>query len=160
MCSREHAYDFKEAVKIQTATSGKLRRLIKGLKSPQLTLRPAEGKWSIKEIISHLADTEIVYGFRYRKILAEESPEVSPFDQNLWAGNLSYRQRDLSSVLEMFEAVRRNNLNLMRLKSAEDWQRVGYHPEYGRLSFAQIVIHLTFHDLNHLEQIRRIRQQM
>lgn len=158
MCSRTHPYSPGEAMKIQAATYSKLRRLTKGLKPPQLAFRPAEGTWSIKEIVTHLADVEMVYGFRYRKILAEETPELSPFDQNLWAGNLNYHQRDLNSVLEMFRAVRQNNLDLMKVKSTKDWQRVGSHPEYGRLTFAQIAIHLTAHDLNHLEQIRRIRR--
>jgi uncharacterized damage-inducible protein DinB len=153
-----HPYSLQQAMKIQAATPGKLRRLTDGLKSQHLAVRPAEGKWSIKEIITHLADTELVYSFRYRKILAEDTPDLSFFDQQLWAGNLSYHQRDLRSVLDMFKAVRQNNLDLMKLTPAKNWQRVGSHAEFGPLTFAQIVVHVVDHDLNHLKQIRQIRQ--
>jgi len=158
MCSKTHSYGLEAAMKIQAATYGKLQRLIKGLKSQQLAFRSAEGKWSIREIVTHLADAELVYGFRYRKILAEDAAEAPAFDQELWAGHLSYRQRDLNSALEMFRAVRQNNLDLMRLTPKKNWQRAGTHPAYGRLTFTQLVSHLAIHDLNHLEQIRQIRR--
>jgi uncharacterized damage-inducible protein DinB len=145
-------------MQLQSATFRKLLGSIKGLSAQQLATRPAKDKWSIKEIITHLADCELVYGFRYRNILAQEAPELVAFDQELWAGNLNYHQRDLRSVLEMFKTVRQNNLNLMKLKPAKEWQRVGRHAEFGQLTFEQIVIHLTQHDLSHLEQIRQTRQ--
>jgi hypothetical protein len=160
ICSRTHAYGPEEAMKIQAATYSKLRKLTEGLRPQQLSFRPAEGKWSIKEIATHLADTELVYGFRYRKILAEEAPPLATFDQQLWAGNLGYQQHDLNSVLEMFKALRRSSLGLMKIKSAKDWQRSGSHPEFGQLTVEQMVIHTASHDLNHLEQIRQIRQRV
>ena len=157
MCKRVHGYGVAEALKSLGATSGRLRAYTKRLTPKQLAARPAEGKWSIRELVTHLADTEIVYGFRYRKILAEETPELVTFDQELWAGNLNYRERDFNSVLDLFKAIRGNNLDLAKRKSAKDWKRAGKHPEYGPLSLEQLIVHAAFHDTNHLEQIQRIR---
>jgi hypothetical protein len=160
LCKRAHAYGVAEALKTLARTPAKLRGFVNGLTARQLGQRPAEDKWSIREIITHLADTEIVYGFRYRKMLAEESPELAAFDQESWAGNLNYRERDFNSVLDLFEAVRGHNVDLAKRKSAKEWKRTGTHPQYGPIRFEQLVIHAAFHDTNHLEQIQRLRKGM
>lgn len=160
LCHNIHVHSVADALKTQATTAGKLQRLIAELKPQQLAFRPGEGQWSIKEIVTHLADAELVYGFRYRKILAEDAAEAPAFDQELWISRLSAPQRDFKAILEMFKTVRRSNLDLLKVTPAKNLQRAGAHPEYGPLTVAQLMIHLAVHDLNHLKQLRRVRQQL
>ena len=117
--------------------------------------RPAarEG-WSPAEVAVHLADTEVVSGWRYRQILAEDEATIQPYDQDRWAAGLHYDKRDIDLALEAFASARRANLELLQLLSDDDWQRAYHHGEYGRLTLRQKVRHISDHDLAHLRQIR------
>jgi uncharacterized damage-inducible protein DinB len=138
------------------ATPKKIARLASRLGSKGTTARPAEDKWSAREIICHLADCEIVYGMRYRKILAEPGTALVAFDQERWAEGLQYRTQDLRSTLESFTALRAQHLKWLKSLKPEAWGRAGAHPEYGTLSLRQLVTHLADHDRNHTAQIERI----
>jgi DinB superfamily len=110
--------------------------------------------WSPAEVAVHLADTEVVSGWRYRQILAEHEPTIQPYDQDKWATELHYDKRDIDLALEAFASARRANLELLQLLSEDDWERAYQHGEYGRLTLRQKVRHISDHDLAHLRQIR------
>ena len=110
--------------------------------------------WSPAEVATHLADTEVVTGWRVRQILAEREPDIQPYDQEKWAAELHYDQRDLGVALESFAAARRANLEILRLLSDAEWERAYRHREYGRLTLRQKIRHISDHDLAHLRQIR------
>jgi len=110
--------------------------------------------WSPAEVATHLADTEIVTGWRLRQILAEDTPTIQPYDQEKWAAALRYQQRDPALALESFAAARRANLELLRLLSDAEWDRAYVQPEYGRQTLRIKIQHISDHDLAHLRQIR------
>lgn len=110
--------------------------------------------WSPAEVATHLADTEVVTGWRIRQILAIDEPEIQPYDQDKWATALRYDERDANLSLEAFAAARRANLEILRLLSDEDWERVYVQPEYGRQTLRAKIRHISDHDLAHLRQIQ------
>jgi hypothetical protein len=110
--------------------------------------------WSPAEVATHLADTEVVTGWRMRQILAVDEPEIQPYDQEAWVSALHYDKRDITVALESFAAARRANLEILRLLSEDDWERAYHHKEYGRLTLRQKIHHISDHDLAHLRQIR------
>jgi len=114
----------------------------------------ARDGWSPGEVATHLADTEVVTGWRIRQILAIDEPEIQPYDQDKWATALRYDERDANLSLEAFAAVRRANLEILRLLSDEDWERVYVQPEYGRQTLRAKIRHISDHDLAHLRQIQ------
>ncbi len=147
-------------LKAQAATPGKLLRLTRGLTRAQLLARPAPGKWSIHEIVCHLADTEVANAWRYRKVLAEEALGLTAWDQDRWAAGQSYRRQDLRLALEQYRSLRARNLALLRLVGRERWARAVAHPTLGTLNAAQMLVHLAHHDAKHVEQIERIRKHL
>lgn len=110
--------------------------------------------WTPAEVATHLADTEVVSGWRIRQILAENEPDIQPYDQDKWATALHYGERDVNLALEAFVAARRANVEILRLLAENDWERTYVHEEYGRLTLRQKVRHLSDHDLTHQRQIR------
>lgn len=157
LCSSVHNYTAGQAITHQAATYARLARLTKDLTPRQLAFRPAPHKWSIKELLCHLCDTEIVYSFRYRKVLSEGYPFLSSFDQNLWAKEMIYDKQDARTILETFKLLRLNNVAVMRSLTGRKWGRIGMHEQFGRISFRQMVAHLADHDRKHVQQITTIR---
>jgi hypothetical protein len=114
----------------------------------------APGKWTAAEILCHLADTEIAFSFRLRQTLAEEHHVVQPFDQDHWATHYATISGD--QALQAFVALRRWNLILLDQLSPGEWERHLTHPERGELTFLTLVETMAGHDLNHLDQLRKI----
>jgi hypothetical protein len=134
-----------------------LRALAAG--DPALLRAPeGPGKWSVLQVLQHLADTETVYGYRIRMIVAHDEPPIQGYDQDLWAERLRYNDDDPALVLEEFEAMRRRNLRLYRSLRPEELERAGLHSERGRESAGLIVRMLAGHDLVHRRQVERIRR--
>lgn len=142
--------------KIWSETPAKLARLLKGVSAAKLRKRPAPGKWSIQEIVLHLADDEIVVGFRLRMILGAPGTALAGFDQDAWAAQCAYDKRDLRTALEQFAAVRKANLALLKAIRPEQWKHYGIHSERGEESIETILTMMAGHDVNHLAQIERI----
>ncbi len=118
------------------------------------TLPSGSDGWSPADVAAHLADTEVVTGWRLRQILAEDKPTIQPYDQEKWAGALRYQERDVGLALEAFAAARRANLEILRLVSDGEWERAYVQPEYGRQTLRAKIRHISDHDLAHLRQIR------
>jgi uncharacterized damage-inducible protein DinB len=146
----------KEPLQVQQTTPKKLSTLIRKLNKKQLTRRPAPGKWSIAEILAHLADTELAGGWRMRMILSQNGTPVQAFDQDAWANIFNYLQRDSKASLETFRVLRQNNLALLKSVPKSLWENYGMHEERGKESIAHIVRMFAGHDLNHLQQIEKI----
>jgi uncharacterized damage-inducible protein DinB len=141
---------------IQAATPKKLGRLIARASPAKLRRRPAPGKWSAAEILAHLADAEIVTGWRMRQILGAPGTPIQPFDQDVWAAAGHYDKRDARKSLEQFRAVREGNLALLKSLTAEQWKHHGMHAERGVETIEHIVCMMAGHDLNHTAQVERI----
>ena len=149
----------KEPLQLQQATPRKLTALTKGLGRKQLTRRPAPGKWSIAEILAHLADAELVVGFRLRLMLASNGSPIQAFDQDAWAETFNYGRRDPKISLETFSMLRKNNLRLLSSVPRRLWENYGQHSERGKETVEHVMRMMAGHDLNHLQQIERIAKQ-
>src|ERR1700730_6393334 len=146
----------KKSLTVQAATAKKLGRLIKGVPPSKLRKRPAPDKWSVGEILAHLADAEIVGGFRMRLILGAPGTPVAAFDQDSWVISGHYEKRDPRKSVEQFRVVREANLSLLKSLKPEQWKHYGLHSERGQETIEHIVRMFAGHDLNHLQQIERI----
>ncbi len=146
----------QDPVKVQSTTTKKLTRLIKGVTTAKLRKRPAPEKWSVAEILAHLADVEIVVGWRMRSILGAPGTPVQAFDQNAWVTAGHYEKRDPRKSLEQHRVVREANLALLKSLSPDQWKHYGQHAERGQESIEHIVRMIAGHDVNHIHQIERI----
>jgi hypothetical protein len=146
----------KQPLVVQAATAKKLERLIKGVSTARLCKRPAPEKWSVSEIVAHLADGEIVGGFRMRLILGAPGTPIVAYDQDQWATSGHYDKRDPRKSVEQFRVLREGNLALLRSLIPEQWKHYGMHSERGRESIEHIVRMFAGHDINHLRQIEKI----
>ena len=146
----------QDPLKVQAATPKKLEKLLRGRAPARLTRRPAPGKWSIAEIVAHLADDELVGAYRIRRILESPGLAIELFDQDRWAAIGKYDRRDIKRSLELFRALREANLALLKTLQRDQWDHHGVHAERGAESIRAITEHFACHDLNHLEQIEKI----
>jgi hypothetical protein len=149
----------KKPLAVQAATAKKLERLIKGVPTAKLRKRPAPDKWSVGEILAHLAEAEIVGGFRMRLILGAPGTAIAAFDQDSWVISGHYAKRDPRKSLEQFRAVREANLALLKSLTPEQWKHHGVHAERGVETIEHIVRMFAGHDINHTQQIERILEK-
>ena len=146
----------QDPLKVQAATSKKIGRMVERASASRLRKRPAPDKWSVGEILAHLADAEIVLGWRVRLILGAPGTPIQAFDQDSWVTALHYDQRSPRESLAQFRALRAANLALYKSLSAEQWKHYGMHSERGQESVEHMVRMIAGHDLNHLRQIEQI----
>jgi uncharacterized damage-inducible protein DinB len=146
----------QDPIKLQSATNKKLTRLVKDVSTAKLRKRPAPDKWSVAEILAHLADVEIVIGWRMRSILGAPGTPVQAYDQNAWVATGHYEKRDPRKAIELHRAIREANLALLKSLSPDQWKVYGQHSERGQESIEHIVRMVAGHDVNHIQQIERI----
>jgi hypothetical protein len=132
----------------------KAAALVAGVSKRRLARRPQPQQWSVTEILAHLADTEMVYGFRLRLILGANGLPIQGFDQDAWAR--FYAQQDPALSLEAWRLDRERTVRLLRGLAPKDWKRFGVHSERGRETLRRVVELMAGHDLNHLRQVRAI----
>lgn len=147
-------------MKVQRTTPAKLKKAIRGLSPKQLKWKPEPAKWSIAEILAHLADTEIVASWRMRSIIGANGTTIQPFDQDAWASAFRYNQRDPKRSLEVFRMLRENNLAMLKALPKPSWDHYGMHLERGKETVAHLARLFAGHDTNHLLQVERIASQL
>jgi uncharacterized damage-inducible protein DinB len=135
-----------------------LSSAVAGLDESQLSAPEAAGKWSIRHVVRHLADSEFVWAWRMRLVLSQDRPTLTGYDQDLWAQRLHYERAPVAESLDEFAVTRRSNLRLLTAASEADLARVGVHAERGDESVAHMLRLYAGHDLLHLRQIARIRE--
>ncbi|MEP6688466.1 MAG: DinB family protein [Gemmatimonadales bacterium] len=133
-----------------------IERRIAGLDDAMLRRAEAPGKWSAIEVIQHLADSEVVVGWRTRQILTEDRPTIQGYDQDAWARTLGYATMPLAVTLGQLKGVRASNLRLWRSLTPADRARVGLHSERGPESIDLLIRLMAGHDLVHRRQIDRV----
>jgi uncharacterized damage-inducible protein DinB len=137
-----------------------LRTLLEPIPEEALSVPEAPGKWSLREVLRHLADSEMVWAVRLRMVLAQERPTLHGYDQDAWAHRLRYREVDVEATFREFAAVRAGNLRLLEGLSSEELARVGMHGERGEESVERMISLYAGHDRVHLRQMRRILAAM
>jgi DinB superfamily len=139
-------------------TPRRLRDALAGLSPQQMGVPEAAGKWSIRHVLQHLADSDLVWAYRLRMILTHDRPHLTGYDQDLWADKLHYGEADVEQALSDFDVIRRSNLRLLDRATPADLARVSVHAERGEESVAHLIRMYAGHDLLHLNQIARIRR--
>jgi hypothetical protein len=141
---------------IQRETPRKLANLIRGMPVRDLAARPDSGKWSVVEILAHLAEDELASAWRYRQMIEHDGITLNGFDQDLWALLGNYKGWSATEALELFRLLREANLRMLESISAEQWDHSGKHVERGPLAVRELVRHMAAHDINHTLQIERL----
>lgn len=148
----------RDPMAVLQATPDALMEAVGAVPDGLLAEPEAVARWSVADVIHHLADSEIVWALRLRKALAEDRPSLTGFDQDRWADGLRYAHRDPGPSLDAFVALRRANLALLAGCDGAAMARVGVHAERGEESVAHMMQLYAGHDLLHLRQIERIRR--
>ena len=136
------------------ATPVRLEHLVQELGPEKLDVAPAPGKWSVRDILCHLADCELVFAFRLRQALVEDHHVIQPFDQDHWAA--TYSHYDAHMALAAFSAVRQWNLAFIGGLKPADFNKPLNHPERGDMTLQVVVETMAGHDLNHLRQVEAL----
>jgi uncharacterized damage-inducible protein DinB len=165
--SREHAAAYTRAVvdlvgsrkplEVLKKTESALRRAVARLTPRRLRAPEAPGKWSMAHVLQHLADSELVWGWRMRLVLAQDRPTLTGYDQDKWAERLGYDRASAAQSIEDFATLRRANLRLLARMTDADLRRVGVHSERGDESVGRMMRLYAGHDLLHINQLSRIR---
>jgi hypothetical protein len=132
---------------------------ITGAAGTELDYIPAPGRWSIRQILCHLADSEIVGADRFRRVIAEDNPTIVAYDQEAWARNLDYGRRKISQALQSFRRTRAENYELLNLLPPSAFERKGTHTERGPVSLFQLLEIYAEHAENHARQLGTVREQ-
>ncbi len=146
----------KDPLNVLKSTPKKIIKLMKGVKKKLLYKKPAPAKWSVAEIIAHLAETELVMGWRYRSIAEKNEVIIQAFEQDDWVKNSRYAKLNVDDMFEMYSVIRRANIDFLKGLPKEKFENYGMHQERGKETIAHIMKLEAGHDLNHLMQIEKI----
>jgi hypothetical protein len=128
-----------------------------GAAGQELDFSPAADRWTVRQIVGHLADSEIVTADRMRRVIAEENPTLLAMDEKAWAEKLDYGRRRFSQMVETFRRIRGENYELLNGLPEEAFQRPGTHSERGQITLLDLLRIYTEHAENHSRQIRTVR---
>lgn len=149
----------RNPMELQAQMPDILESLIKSAYPERLLINPSPGKWSVAEIVAHLADDELVGAYRIRMILSRPGTDIQAFDQAEWAIRGKYSKIPVADSLALFKRLRLANLQLFDLLEPEQWDYYGIHAERGMESIRDIALYYAGHDINHLIQIREILKE-
>ncbi len=146
----------EDALEIQRQNLGALTALLTGVSDEVLIRRPTSGKWSVCCILAHLAEDELVSGWRYRQMIEKCGSLLPRFDQDEWARLGRYDAWKPREALEMFRLLREANLRMLSSLTADEWQCYGVHAERGNITVESLARHMAGHDAIHFDQVRRL----
>jgi len=148
----------REPFSVFEETPSALRAAATAVPEDKLRVLEAPGKWSVLNVVQHLAHVELVLGSRYRIVLAEEGSPLAAMDPDLWIANLFPGEFGLEEALTDFANLRAMNLRLLRRVKGNQWERYGIHSQRGKETLATMVRMYAAHDLYHLYQIERVKK--
>jgi hypothetical protein len=132
---------------------------ITGAAGPELDFKPAADKWSVRQIVAHLADAESANVVRLRQVISEDNPTLYPFDQNAWAERTNYQKRKPSQSLETMRQLRAENYELLKDLPDDSFSRSGTHLRRGDMTLLDLVRLFAEHAEKHAVQIRSVRAE-
>jgi len=131
--------------------------MLTGVKPEEEDFAPAEGKWTIRQITRHLADSEMVGAYRFRSVIAEDNPTLQNYAEGAWASKTDYQRRKFTQSLELFRRVRADNYELLNGLPAETFDRKGTHSVRGELTLKDLLTIYAQHAESHADQLRAAR---
>ena len=150
----------KSLVEKYSAGYQEVMNALDGFPAESLAAHPIPGKWSAREIVHHLADSESTSAIRLRRLLVEDKPLIQGYDQDQFASKLRYNERDMAPSLEAFRSARATTAQLLSLMTEEEWKREGVHSESGRYTVEDWLAIYAAHAHNHAAQIQRLRDTL
>ena len=147
----------RDPLGVMRETPEKLSAALKDVPRDHLAKPELPGKWAIRDVVQHFADSELNGSIRFRMVLAEDRPPLIGYDQDLWAQRLHYSESNVDEALAEFTSLRRANIRLFERTTDDDRARVGIHTERGEESLGHMMKLYAAHDLVHLRQIERIK---
>ena len=138
----------------------RLRSAITGLSREQMISRPIPGKWSVLEVVCHLADTDANIAHRIKRILSEDRPAFDRVQPDLMQAALAYHERDVEEELTLFDVGRRQVGRILAASPAETWERTGVVGDRGDRSVAQMVNGAVQHVAHHLAFVAEKRRAL
>jgi uncharacterized damage-inducible protein DinB len=152
--------ELKKHLDIAEKSPKQVAAAVSGLPDKVLRYKPSPEKWSVLEILGHLADTEIAYAYRLRQMLADEKPVIAPIDQDAWAQNLGYMESAPAELIALYGLNRHANLQLLRRLKPEDLKKSAYHPELQKdFTVADLIERMSEHGVSHLAQIEKLKKE-
>jgi hypothetical protein len=146
--------DGQDPIFVLQQTSSKLEHFLDILGPEDFEESYEQGKWTAREILAHMADVEMLLGYRLRQAVSEPEHIIQVMDQDTWAKR--YKKLEPSLSVETFRALRSWNLAFFSTFGLEDWNKEALHPERGKETVDLMVSFLAGHDLNHLRQLAQI----
>lgn len=137
-----------------------LRQAVAGLSREQTLARPIAGKWSVLEVVAHLADFDPILADRMKRVIAEDRPSLVGADENRFAAALAYHERDLQEELTIIEATRSQLARILRQLPNSALERVGIHTERGPRTLEQLLTTATAHIPHHVKFLYEKRQAL
>lgn len=137
-------------IDIYSGGARQLRDALQAATNVDMDAKPIEGKWSIREVVCHLADSEIVYADRMKRVIAEDNPTFFEADPNLFGPALHCRRRPLDNELEVIQAIRAHMLPILRSCDADAFQRTGIHSVDGPMTLQTLLQRITDHIPHHV----------
>ncbi len=143
----------RDAAKVMAATPARLGLILDGLSTAEIEALPAPGKWSVREIVAHLADCEVAWSWRLRQVYGEEHATIAPFEQDAWAK--VYDAYSFELAWATFKALRAWNVAFVGALTEADKAKAYTHPERGEEKLWTLVEIMAGHDLHHLAGLQR-----
>lgn len=150
--------EFKKHLDTAERSPKEIAAAVSGLSPEVLRYKPSPEKWCVLQILGHLADVEIIYGYRLRQMLADAKPVIAPIDQDAWARNLNYMDSPASELVAFYGLGRHHNLRLLRSLKLSDLAKAAFHPEAQQeVTVGALVQKMSGHGTSHLQQIERLK---
>ena len=150
----------KDLIATYAAGYDEVMNALNGFPADSLGAHPIPGKWSAREIVHHLGDSESTSAWRLRKLLVEDNPLIQGYDQDAFATRLRYNERDMAPALEAFRYARQSTMQVIEQMTDDDWNRAGTHSESGRYTTEDWLRIYAAHAHNHAAQIRSLREAL
>jgi uncharacterized damage-inducible protein DinB len=152
--------EFKRHLALAEKSPREIAAAVSGLSEEVLRYKPSPDRWCVLEVLGHLADVELIYGYRLRQMLADMNPVIAPIDQDAWARNLNYLNSPPSELVAFYGLARHHNLRLLRTLPVSELSKSAFHPETQRqMTVADLVERMGGHGARHLQQIERLKAQ-
>lgn len=152
------ALDGRNPLDVLPESPAAFRAGVDGLTPAQCAMPETPGKWSALQLLQHLTDSELVFGYRVRLVLTHDRPAIVGYDQDQWVERLHAGDDDIERLLVRIASLRAGNIAVLAATTPADRQRVGVHSERGEESVARMMELYAGHDVVHLRQLSRIRR--
>jgi hypothetical protein len=150
--------EFKKHLDVAEKSPKEIAAAVSGLSENVLRHKPGPEEWCVLQILGHLADVEIIFGYRLRQMLADAKPVIAPIDQDAWARNLNHLNSPPSELVAFYGLARHHNLRLLRSLRTSDLSKSAFHPEMQReMTVADLVERMSGHGSAHLRQIEKAK---